>query len=67
MFLTADDLVKLTDRKQKTQQITQLRKMGISFFVNASGHPIVTIAAVEGKPKTEKKADKLWSPKWAGG
>jgi len=65
MFLTQSDLETLTGRKQKAQQIAQLRKMGIRFFVNASGHPVVPVAAVEGrKPSaTEKPA---WSPKWAG-
>lgn len=64
MFLTDEQLVKLTDRRQKSQQIAQLRKMSIPFFVNASGHPVVTLSAVEGKKK-ERPSSKTWSPSWA--
>ena len=48
MFLSADELVFLTGRHLKTKQIQQLRAMGIPFYVNASGHPIVTRAVLAG-------------------
>lgn len=49
MFLTADDLAELTGRKIKSKQIEVLRRMGLPFHVNASGKPVVTAAAVEGR------------------
>lgn len=66
MFMSDEDIEKLTGKKQKSQQIAQLRKMGIPFFINASGHPVVTVAAVEGKSTQSKKTEKTWTPKWAG-
>lgn len=66
MFISNEHLEKLTGKKQKSQQIAQLRKMGIPFFINASGHPVVTVVAVEGKAQSTKKTEKPWTPKWAG-
>jgi hypothetical protein len=63
VFLDPEQLVKLTDRRQKSAQIAQLRKMGIPFFVNASGHPVVTESSLEGKKK--EPVSKSWSPSWA--
>lgn len=57
MFLSADQVEELTGRKLKRLQIEQLRKMGIPFFVNAAGRPIVTRTAIEGReqaPTTKK-------------
>ena len=48
MFLNADELVLLTGRHRKAKQIQQLRVMGIPFYVNASGHPVVARAVVNG-------------------
>ena len=60
MFLSDEELVKLTGRKQKALQIAALRRMGVAFRVNDAGRPVVTRAAVEGgksgqatKPKAE--------------
>jgi len=48
LFLDEAEIAILTGRKRKTQQCEQLRQMGIAFFVNASGHPVVTRTAIEG-------------------
>ena len=48
-FLTGDDVATLTGRKVKSKQIEALRAMGIAFWVNAIGRPVVTVAAVEGR------------------
>ncbi len=57
-FLTEEDTVKLTGRCLKSKQIAALRKMGIAFFVNASGHPVVPVSAVEGRKEAPHK--KKW-------
>lgn len=60
-FLAEEDVAILTGRKVKTKQIEALRKMGLPFFVNAVGKPVVTVAAVEGKREKAKNEPK-WSP-----
>lgn len=63
-FLDDAALVRFTGRRQKSKQIEQLRKMGVKFFVNAAGHPMVTDEAINGRKPT--KAQKpAWSPAWA--
>ncbi len=61
MFLTKVELVTLTGRALKSLQTEQLRRMGISFFVNASGRPVVPRSAIEGSTK-RVEAIKTWSP-----
>ncbi|HTR24396.1 MAG TPA: DUF4224 domain-containing protein [Terriglobales bacterium] len=48
MFLSADELAFLTGRHRKTKQIQQLQVMGIPFYENASGHPIVARVVLAG-------------------
>ncbi len=65
MFLTDDDLARLTGRRRKALQIAQLRAMGVPFFVNAAGRPIVARAAVEGHatgPATPEAVRPAWKP-----
>lgn len=62
MFLERDELVTLTGRKTKGLQIDALRRMGIAFYVNAIGHPVVTRAALEGS-KTIELPKPAWSPR----
>ena len=62
MFLAREEIAILTGRKTKRHQIDALRRMGITFFVNATGHPIVTRAAVEGKPDMVPPK-RTWAPK----
>lgn len=59
-FLTADDVTALTGRKIKSKQIEALRKMGLPFFVNARGVPVVPESAVTGSKVQPPK--KTWSP-----
>lgn len=57
-FLTLDEVATLTGRRIKSKQVEQLRTMGIAFWVNAIGRPVVTVAAVEGR--REEPQSKLW-------
>jgi hypothetical protein len=61
MFLTDAELVTLTGRKIKSLQIEALRKMGLTFWVNAAGRPVVARATIEGK-KVENPANEEWTP-----
>lgn len=61
MFLSREELADLTGRKNKGLQINSLRKMGIPFFVNACGHPVVTRVAVEGRSDS-MQIKPSWSP-----
>jgi len=57
-FLTTDAVVRLTGRRRKSKQVEQLRLMGLPFWVNAVGEPVVTVAAVEGRK--EEPREKVW-------
>lgn len=69
-FLTEDDIAILTGRKRKTSQIETLRKMGVAFFVNGAGRPVVTRSAIEGKTeggnKQQQESRKSWTPRVVG-
>ncbi|MFM0649391.1 DUF4224 domain-containing protein [Paraburkholderia bryophila] len=69
MFLSTQELVQLTGRKVKAKQIDALRRMGIAFFVNALGRPVVTRAAVEGKlvVSRERTTQPAWHPRVMAG
>lgn len=60
MFLTSQDLSELTGRKTKSKQIEALRKMGLPFWINAIGKPVVTLAAIAGQ--REVPQEKTWTP-----
>jgi hypothetical protein len=60
-FLDTNDLVLLTGRKTKSKQVAALRRMGIQFFVNACGKPVVPISAIDGR-REEKKFMPQWNP-----
>lgn len=60
-FLDDAELAKLTGRKMKGHQIAALRGMGIPFFVNATGHAIVTRSAIEGRKEEPVKSG--WTPR----
>lgn len=47
MFLSKDEVRTLTGRIHREKQITQLRKMGVPFYLNAAGNPIVARAAIQ--------------------
>lgn len=59
-FLEREEVAALTGRKMKSLQIQQLRRMGIPFHINATGHPVVTRNAVEGKKDDAEKP--VWKP-----
>ncbi len=64
MFLHPDEVSQLTGRKLKRLQIEQLRKMGIPFWVNAAGAPIVCRSALEGGSKAAQDIQPdHWTPK----
>ncbi len=62
MFLSADDLHKLTGYRHAAKQIAQLKKLGIAFWVNAAGKPAVPCAVIEGKkaPEQPKPRERTW-------
>jgi hypothetical protein len=57
-FLTTDAVVRLTGRRRKSKQIEALRQMGLPFWVNAIGEPVVALAAIEGR--REPQREKVW-------
>ena len=59
-FLDQDEVALLTGFQRKGRQIEQLRRMGVAFFVNGSGRPVVTRAAIEGRAATSLR--RSWSP-----
>lgn len=63
-FLTDEDIRRLTGFAHKAKQVTQLRRMGVPFFVNASGQPVVACSAVQGGAKAaEAKVPQPWVPR----
>jgi len=48
VFLNPDELVLLTGFHRKGRQVDQLRRMGIAFYINGCGRPVVARAAMEG-------------------
>lgn len=60
VFLESSEIAMLTGRKMKSHQITALRQMGIPFWVNAAGHPVVTRATVEGRSSDSEPPKRKW-------
>ncbi|WP_244071893.1 DUF4224 domain-containing protein [Nitrosomonas sp. PY1] len=61
IFLDDDDVAKLSGSKLKSRQIDSLRKMGILFYINAAGRPVVPKSAIEGGIQTIKQ-EQSWAP-----
>jgi hypothetical protein len=59
LFLNDEELRILTGRSRKTDQVAQLRRMGILFRLNAAGKPVVTRAVIEGHGNSEQ-SDEPW-------
>jgi hypothetical protein len=57
-FLTMEAVAMLTGRRRKSKQVEALRMMGLPFWVNPIGQPIVTVAAVEGR------REPAWEKEW---
>lgn len=64
-FLSRDDVRLLTGRAQRNPQIEALRRMGVPFFVNATGWAIVARTAVEGRTPSPAATEpkKPWVPR----
>lgn len=64
MFLTTEDLRILTGRARRADQVAALKRMGIPFWVNAAGIPIVARAAIEGGAVQRQDIQPAtWTPK----
>lgn len=67
-FLDDDDLARLTGRRRKSLQIAYLRDEGIPFRVSATGHPVVTWSAVDGRQaQAAAPATTSWTPRVISG
>lgn len=62
LCLTQEELVELTGRKLKSKQIKVLRRMGLPFWVNACGKPVVPVTAIEGRKERVEKPKPGWEP-----
>lgn len=60
MFLSRAEVDRLTGAKTRKKQIEVLRRNGIRHTLDAGGWPVVTRAAVEGRPAEAQ--DKRWKP-----
>lgn len=54
-FLTSEEVAILTGRKAKQKQIEALRTMGLPFWVNAIGKPVIATAALAGRKEAPKQ------------
>lgn len=63
MFLEPHEVRQLTGRAFKGQQIDALKRMGIPFYVNAAGRPVVVRKVLEGKCVQEDVKPKAWTPR----
>lgn len=70
LFLDDAELVQLTGWRLKSRQIRWLKDEGIPFRVNATGHPVVTRAAVEGRREAApapQQPTTTWTPRVIAG
>jgi len=65
-FLTREEVQYLTGRQIKTKQAEMLRRMGIPFFLNAGGRPIVARVAIEGRGAGGEFISPKWVPRVLG-
>lgn len=61
-FLSDDDVAILTGRKIRKLQVEQLRKMGIPFYLNAVGRPVVARSIIEGRVQVAAAPAPRWQP-----
>lgn len=61
-FLDKEEICTLTGRIHKALQIRALKSMGVPFFINDIGRPVVTRSAIEGKTLAAKPEKKAWVP-----
>lgn len=62
LFLSDAELARLTGFKIKSKQIDWLRAEGMPFRISATGHPVVTRSAVEGRQESVTAGDVGWTP-----
>lgn len=62
VFLDDEDVVKLTGKKKKSCQVDVLSSMGILFYINAAGRPVVPISAINSKEELPQKLES-WQPR----
>ncbi|QYF95599.1 DUF4224 domain-containing protein [Massilia sp. PAMC28688] len=63
LFLTRDEVAELTGWKTKTKQIQHLRTLGMRFWINGQGLPVVPRSAIEGlRPPSEPARVKVTAP-----
>jgi hypothetical protein len=60
VFLNPDELALLTGFHRKGRQVDQLRRMGIAFYVNGCGRPVVARGAIEGN--AAGTSSRTWAP-----
>jgi len=60
-FLNSEELFELTGRRIKSKQIEALRAMGLPFFINAVGKPVVSRAVINGGIPQEPETK--WVPR----
>jgi hypothetical protein len=65
LFLDNQELAKLTGRKIKSLQIEWLRKEGVPFRINATGHPVVTRSVIDNR-SAEPVLQRTWTPRVVG-
>lgn len=60
-FLSAEDIIILTGRKNKTQQIEWLRRNGVQHYINMAGRAVVPKTAITGMQQPAVKQTS-WKP-----
>lgn len=65
LFLDDAELARLTGRKLKSHQIAWLRKEGLAFRVNATGHPVVLRSTVDQHAPVQTISP-TWKPRLVG-
>lgn len=65
LFLDDAELARLTGRKLKSHQIAWLRKEGLAFRVNATGHPVVLRSTVD-QHAPVVTGPQSWKPRLVG-
>ncbi|WP_288076457.1 DUF4224 domain-containing protein [Pseudomonas sp.] len=67
-FLDDNEIRLLTGRCQKAKQIDQLKRMGLPFYINAAGRPVVARSAIDTTRRLEVSSTQpsIWRPKILG-
>ncbi|MCL2076302.1 MAG: DUF4224 domain-containing protein [Betaproteobacteria bacterium] len=60
-FMTRENIAALTGRRSRARQIIALRNMGIQFYINDRGYPVVPETAITGAKPAAPEPQK-WQP-----